>query len=106
MSCKRCVRLESLLSYFTLLLCCLVASTALGQDKPKIEITERVPREFQNVIKIAFKVQGASKRRIRVKVDCGPDAVTSKQIDFSNDGEHVIAVNLSKAKTQSLSLAL
>ena len=93
----RYAALKSLLSYFISFLFCFVA-VAHAQEQPKIEITEPVVAEAQEAIKIAFKVRGASKRRIRVKVDCGADAVTSKQIDFSNDGEHVIAVNLFKGK--------
>src|ERR1043166_4697087 len=98
MSCERCIPFKFLLGFFAFLLSCLVTSTTLGQDKPKIEITESPGAETQDAIKIAFKVQNASKKRIRVKVDCGPDAVTSKQIDFGNDGEHVIVVNLFKGK--------
>jgi hypothetical protein len=50
----------------------------------------------QGSVKIAFKVINARKRLLRVKVDCGVDAVTSKEIQFSSDGEHEITVNLFK----------
>lgn len=67
------------------------------QNRTSTRITEYPPHDAQGSVKIAFEViSGASKRRVRVKVECTGDAVTSKQIDFSSDGDHSIVVNLFK----------
>jgi hypothetical protein len=76
----------------------LSAAISVYAQVPKIQITEPVVAEAQEAVKIAFKVSGASQKRIRVKVDAGVSAVTSDEIKFSSNGEHVISVNLFQGK--------
>lgn len=79
-----------------LLVVCIFTCPSAFAQAPKIQLTEAVLPETQDAIKIAFKVSGASQKRIRVTVAAGGSAVTSDEIKFASDGEHVVSVNLFK----------
>jgi len=64
-----------------------------GQN-PQIEVTECVPPTAQRSINLAFKIKGASDKRVAVVLTTDVYAITSTEIKFSSSGEHVLTINL------------
>ena len=71
---------------------------AAGQAK--IELTQPVLTEAQDNVKLAFKIIGASNRRVRVRLIGDVVGLTSKQLDLEDEAEHVLVVNLFKGSNK------
>jgi len=69
-------------------------SPVSGYSQHQIQVTEVIPPSAQKSVNIAFKITGASDKRVKVKLDSPVYAITSDEITFSAKGEHVLVVNL------------